>query len=471
MRIEIQEFIVAPLLTERGTFSIRGVDDILPTSTTSFLHMADFELGPPSFSLGLDFDIESEPPPNSSTQPAEQPPIEINEDGYFESPVRVSNPPRALKRLRKGPSVHPKSEVRSGEADDAWGKYDVDDEIEGFSSEEDCPRVGNLPGRSICSSSKPSLHGRQVLATQSGSLWKSTNREQVLGASTSVSPLRRFQLIDSDSDDPSDGKDVSTVGRLTSSSRKMQSNPRQHAASGFFGTGKASVGNHETDLWNEFCKEKSFHIPTPAFDEVCDEFFRSSKSENEVVIDGEDSNNGKNWDVGSFPPAHRYFFHIDSRIQKLVRDRLPNFFPLGAAKNQEHKQQTASVIDYMHQFGHEENSERTFETSSMRTKRNVSKSNSVMPEDSENWVNTKGCGIPKNAGKRRVHAASKSGGHWYTNSSGQRVYVSRNGQQLSGQSAYRGYRKESGIGFKNLKKKAAAKKKTAAKKKSAPKKK
>ncbi|XP_073134905.1 uncharacterized protein [Henckelia pumila] len=432
--------------------------------------MANFDLEPPSFSLGLDFDTESVPPPNSSTQPAEQPPIQINEDEDFESPVRVSNPPRVLKRLRKGPALQPKSEVRNGEASDARVKCDVDDEIEGFSSEEDCPRAGNPPGHSKCSSSKPSLHGRQVF-TQSGSIWKSTKREEVFGYSTPISPLRRFQLIESDSDDPSDGEDVSKVGCSTSSSGKMQSNPRQHAASGFFGRGKASVGDHETDLWNDFCKEKNFHIPTPAFDEVCHEYFRSKKSENEVVINREDSNSGKNWNVGSFAPAHCYFFHDDSRIQKLVRDRLPNFFPLGAAKNQEHKQQKASVIDYMHQFGHEENSKRTYETSSTRTKRNVSKSNSVMPEDSENWVNPKGRGIPKNAGKRRVHSDSKSGGHWYTNSSGQRVYVSRNGQQLSGPSAYRGYRKESGIGFKNSKKKAAAKRKTAAKKKSAPKKK
>ncbi|KZV16492.1 hypothetical protein F511_10104 [Dorcoceras hygrometricum] len=433
------------------------------------LPMLDFELDPPSFSLGLDLDVESEPPP---TQPAEQPPsptggglwtLEIDEDEDFESPVRLSlqqasNPPRVLKRLRKGPAVQPKTGARNGEANDARGKCDVDDEIEGFSSEEDCPRDGHPPSHSICSSSKPSLQGRQLLTTQS---WKSTKRKEVLGASTSVSPVRRFQLIDSGSDsaDPSDAEELCEVGCSTSSLSKMQPNLSQHAPSGFFRKGKASVDNHETDLWKDFCKEKTFHIPTPAFDEVCDEFFRSRKSENGVVIKGVDSNNGKKWDVGFFPPAHRYFFHDDSRIQKLVRERLPNFFPLGAAKNQEHKQQAASVIDYMHQFNHEENSKRTYATSSTRTKRNVSKLNTIMPEDSVNWVTPKGCGIPKNAGKRRVRAASKSGGHWYTNSSGQRVYVSRNGQQLSGQSAYRGYRKESGIGFKKSKKKAADKEK------------
>lgn len=104
--------------------------------------MADFELEPPSFSLGLDLDIESEPPPNSSTtQPTEQPPIEINEDEDFESPVRVSNhPPRVIERLRNGPTVQPKSDGPNGEADYERGKYDVYDDIEGFSSKEDCPR-------------------------------------------------------------------------------------------------------------------------------------------------------------------------------------------------------------------------------------------------------------------------------------------------------------------------------------------
>ncbi|PNX59378.1 hypothetical protein L195_g056749 [Trifolium pratense] len=38
------------------------------------------------------------------------------------------------------------------------------------------------------------------------------------------------------------------------------------------------------------------------------------------------------------------------------------------------------------------------------------------------------------------------------------VYVSKNGQELTGRNAYRHYRKESGSGFKKSKKKTSAKK-------------
>ncbi|PIN20969.1 hypothetical protein CDL12_06344 [Handroanthus impetiginosus] len=290
-----------------------------------------------------------------------------------------------------------------------------------------------------------------------------------------VSPLRRFQLIDSDSDDPSESGDTNKeVPRETFSSNRKTSDSSKLADFIELGTKKASAGKYQAeDLWKDFCSEKSSHIPTPAFDEVCEEYFASTKNKSETEIDQKDPANGMKLDVASLPPSHCYFFHKDSRIKKLVRDRLPYFFPLVAGNNQEYKQQNASVIDYMGQFGHEDNSRQTgqrrnADKSSTKGKKNVKKSKvDNILQDSENWVNPRSsAGLPKNAGNRRVQAAGKSTGHWYTSPDGRRVYVNKNGQELTGQIAYRHYRKESGTGFKKSKKKTAA-----AKKKSAPKKK
>ncbi|KAK4439800.1 hypothetical protein Salat_0314900 [Sesamum alatum] len=472
--------------------------------------MADYDFEPPSFSLGLDFDLHSEPhpapPPDPLLRPAKRHSTAVNlrtilEDGDddFGSPVRVSDssvsdPPPALKRLRRGPTAQPTSQSRKTDSEGA--PCNVDDEIEEFSSEEDWPG-GNRPTNSVCSSSKPSLRGQGVVSSDTGSLWRSRKGKEISSASASanmetkgnnvifpkltVSPLRRFQLIDSDSDsdDPCMIKDTSKEMRAATLSLNQQSDSSKHAALSNRETKTASVGKFQNDdLWKDFCAEKSSHIPTPAFDEVCEEYFKNVKNKSKAEVDCKVSNNERAMDVGSLPPAHSYFFHKDSRIQKLVRDRLPYFFPLGAGSNQEYKQQNVSVIDYMGQFGLDQNSRQTgksqnVEKSSSRSKKNVKRSQvDNVSQDSENWVNPKNCvGRAKNAGNRRVQAVSKSAGHWYTGSDGQRVYVDKNGKEFTGRIAYVHYKKESGMGFKNSKKKNAAKKKTAAKKKSAPKKK
>ncbi|KAL7130971.1 hypothetical protein ABFS83_13G167800 [Erythranthe nasuta] len=447
--------------------------------------MADFDFQPPSFSLGLDLDLDSEPhpapPPNSIPQPAKRAPIaaslrtieEDNDD--FESPVRVSDPPRSFKRLRRGPTARVTPETRNTKLRD--GRCHVDDEIEGFSSEEDCSRAGSIPSNSGCSSSKPSLFGQSAVTTESGSQWRSVKGKEVSSASASatvekrgsslifpqltVSPLRRFQLIDSDSDDPP----------LNSSPKEKESDSLKHGDFRNLGAKKESVGKYEKeDLWRDFCSGKSTRVPTPVFDEFCEEYFTNAKTKNKPETNLKNTNNGKKSEEGSLPSAHCYFFHDDSRIQKLVRDRLPYFFPLGAVNNQEYtQQQNSPVIDYMGQFGHEDNSRKTVRKNSAEKGPTRSKRNAKKTHDSENWVNPKsGAGLQKNAGSRRVQAVSdsstKSSGHWYTGSDGRRVYVSKKGQELTGKIAYMNYKKESGTGFTNSKKKGAAKKKTAAKK-------
>ena len=76
------------------------------------------------------------------------------------------------------------------------------------------------------------------------------------------------------------------------------------------------------DLWEDFRHEKSFHIPTPALDEVCEEYFSSMKDKKKAQSNVGKSNHNNSHvmdsviDLGDpHPPAHQYFFHNDLRIQ------------------------------------------------------------------------------------------------------------------------------------------------------------
>ena len=102
-------------------------------------------------------------------------------------------------------------------------------------------------------------------------------------------------------------------------------------------------------------------VPTPAFNEMYEEYFSSvkntevprsgigiSENHNEMYhgVDSGWKHDEQIWEAaGSLPPAHCYFFHQDSRIQNLVRSRLCNFSPLGV--NGANQQQNVSHIDYM----------------------------------------------------------------------------------------------------------------------------
>ncbi|XP_059443651.1 uncharacterized protein LOC132175656 isoform X2 [Corylus avellana] len=399
--------------------------------------------------------------------------------------------------------------------------------------------------QSMCSSSKIPLHGCGVLATQSTTQRKrkqfsdnpaSVNLETSGNLSTlpklTISPLRKFQLIDSDSDDSSSHDNVSREAHKAGpSSTERQSNP-DHSATVSEQKRKASLDvNKNEDLWKDFCPMKNFRIQTPALDEVCEEYFLSLKKSvtlksrsdvcvnaNEVYQENTTSSrkDGQVWVTDDpVPPAHHYFFHDDPRVQKLVRDRLPNFSPLGVTKSRGNQQPNASVIDYMRQFNHEEASKQrtcksNVEKSSTRGRNKSKISNAeevLLPSGGwmdpkivssfskgepsrqkaarkinvanrstkgrnrskksnaeevlhapESWVNPKSsASTPKDAGQRRVHANGESAGHWYTTPEGRKAYVTKDGKELTGRTAYRHYRKESGAGFKKSKKKTSAK--------------
>ncbi|KAI8550809.1 hypothetical protein RHMOL_Rhmol06G0136500 [Rhododendron molle] len=113
--------------------------------------MAEFE--PPSFSLGLDFDLDFEPQtivpkdPPFPKQPSSNPSFRLIKDN---DDFEISDPPQTLKRLRRGPL----SESSFAEAVVAqkWelvemGCNNIDDEIEEFSSQEDRHRDRSCQAR------------------------------------------------------------------------------------------------------------------------------------------------------------------------------------------------------------------------------------------------------------------------------------------------------------------------------------
>ncbi|KAI7727209.1 hypothetical protein M8C21_033508 [Ambrosia artemisiifolia] len=448
--------------------------------------MADLE--PPSFSLGLDFDLPDSKPYINTTSKKDKAPsvsnhssvaetIIVDEDDDFET-LNVINSdcgyqdslPK-LKRLRRGSAV--KDTVSSG-----FGKEKVDmqssvviddddDEIEDFYWPDDNRIDEHLSTQhhSVYKSSKFSLNGPGILTKQSGNRKQNASNapESVITSCNkppctklSASPIRRFQLIDSDSD--FDDPYISEVAiNKTYNGSESCLNRSQHDLLQRVRLNEQRKSNKsiktptKEDLWGDFQPMKSFRIPTPALDEVCEEYFSSINDKRTSQ-----SNIGKNnrnihatnnvIDLGDpLPPAHQYFFHNDPRVQDLVRTRLPNFFPINT-ENKGSSQPSTSNIDYMGQFS-------CVETSS-RKNSNKSKTQEISQSSANPKLNTEKR-VPKDAGKRRVQAdgqsASAGVGHWFTNQDGKRVYVSKNGQELTGRAAYILYKKESGARFKSKK--------------------
>ncbi|KAI3496975.1 hypothetical protein L1887_39354 [Cichorium endivia] len=441
--------------------------------------MADF--GAPSFSLGFDFDF-SEPqittarednkdPSASNRFSVAAPVLEDEDDNDFETLTVLdsdtdnqSSPPK-LKRLRRGCTVEDtvsSASVKS-KADLFSAVVVDDDDIEDFSSPEDnhTDAHPSTQPHSVFNSSKFPLNGNDVLTKQSGKRKQNVSDcpESVITTCNkppkfTTSPLRKFQLIDSDSDSDFD-LDYPPINESANKTKFNESKSYSNSSHP-----KKSTESNSKDLWEDFRPQTSFHIPTPVLDEVCDEYFRSTKDLKTPQSNNPPKNHIKNNIIDlsdPLPPAHLYFFHDDSRIQELVRTRLPNFFPLNST-NRDSELPGTSNIDYMGQFGRGESSKKA---SGSNNKAETSSSKNSTKSKTQKIKNPN-VNIPKDAGKRRVQADGKGAGHWFTNQDGKRVYVSKNGEELIGRAAYMLYKKESGGGYKRN---AKAKKKTFAKKK------
>ncbi|PON91999.1 Rho GTPase-activating protein [Trema orientale] len=553
--------------------------------------MADCEA--PSFSLGFDFGFESEPqvaveehsvlpkpaPDTPGIDPSDRTPIDGDDDEKFGHEVADSDPetgpdpPRVLKRLRRGPPQlreMPPASCCNGE-----------EEIEEFSSQEDIFRElhpsahPSAQYHAMCSSSKVPLNGCGAIrksssnnarkdnpaSTATASASMETSHKDKLFPRSTVSPLRMFQLIDSDSDDPSTIEEGTARGnhKINETSKKQRSNVGCSATTSEQVRKASDDMPQGVDLWKDFCPIKSVHIPTPALDELCEEYFHSVNDKKASEKLGSDScvkrssgfvetTNGQSIEqslnvANLLPPAHRYFLHPDPRIRKLVRNRLPNFFPLGIDGDSGNQQIAASFIDYMGQFGSREPtkrqatqqvdlgksakrgrsiaSEEVFlgsrssidlqqgkatrgstakKSSNKRNNKSVKLNTGEVFHASENWVDPKqgtaarkssvkrsskkgrntgqtssageglhgsgswvdprsGAGIGQDSGKRGAHSNGQSVGHWFTGPDGRKVYVNKNGQELTGQIAYRQYKKDKGAGPNKVKRKTGSKKK------------
>lgn len=172
-----------------------------------------------------------------------------------------------------------------------------------------------------------------------------------------VSPVRKFLLVESDSEDFTDFVKEDTLPKRARSSSGL--------AEPF---GKRSVkescgGSHQNDdLWNDFISPKSFTISTPVLDEVCEEYFHTLKEKKDrkyphhhTSTSNHENVSGKLTDLliqqnsepqGAVPPAHYYYFHDDMRIQNLVRSRLHNFYPLVDVDNRGDNLLGTPNIDY-----------------------------------------------------------------------------------------------------------------------------
>lgn len=169
--------------------------------------------------------------------------------------------------------------------------------------------------RSRFSSSRLSLHGSGVLTNQSDVPTTTTSVASLFQRST-CSPLRKFQLLDSDSED----NDHPSTSRVTKTNDSFSKGNE---------SGSLQCSEH---LCKDFSPEAMFKIQTPALDDVCQDYFSSIKSNNQETRQSLDFS----------PPSHRFFMHSDPRIQNLARQRLPNLLPLGLYNDKE-----VFLIDYM----------------------------------------------------------------------------------------------------------------------------
>lgn len=194
----------------------------------------------------------------------------------------------------------------------------------------------------------PSTRSRDLSGVTNTSDPSSKRKEP--GNMPTRSPLRRLQLLDSDSEDdcPSTRRDLSRVTKTNNSCSKVQ----------------PSVANkpkrkEPRDLWKDFSPAAVSKIQTPALDDVCQDYFSSIKKSTSSTAQKQSSAVASSSNSGLFqqnehfldssnptPPSHRFFLHSDPRIQNLARKRLPNFFPLGILNDRENRREEC-LIDYM----------------------------------------------------------------------------------------------------------------------------
>ncbi|KAE8807822.1 hypothetical protein D1007_15985 [Hordeum vulgare] len=435
----------------------------------------------PSFSLGIDDDdddfvaagtVDPEPlPPQPETNVLKR----LRRGPAPPSMAPPPPPPRAA-----APVATEASPYFSRKAAPLGDIGSYEDEIEGFSDEE--PPRGMTPSVGSCrssSNSKFSLLNHSVLMTQSTSKAKTTKSTPISNSVASepleesctkklfpkmtISPLRKIYFVDSDTDSDDNKKQSKPKKPVIPIKKRQESIHMYMQKKPILQQNSKSEGSTVVQKSKDMMKD---NWATPALDDFCSEYFKSvqdsrpsqqtktnsisgskvsgpysSVSEFGEHFQHESTSTGIVLEenlTDNHPPAMHYFFHHDQMVQNLVRERLKHFVPIGAGTSERNEYGVEENLNYSRsQFGQSGGANDRWVTPNSRTS------------------------VPTDFGKRRVHAGgSQSGsGHWFTGEDGRKVYVSKNGQELTGRDAYKQYKKESGKGFRNFKKKKSTVKK------------
>ena len=245
------------------------------------------------------------------------------------------------------------------------------------------PSVGSC---STSSNSKFSLLNCGVLMTQSATKVKTSKFTQTSNSSASksleesctkkllpkitISPMRKIHLLHSDTD-ADDDENQNKAKKLVSPVKKsqefihkyMQEKPTLQQNS--MPQGSTTVQKSEATMNDNWA--------TPAFDEFCNEYFKSTNNagssqqkegnsfccsklsqpkysigEMEGHFQQQSTSSGAVLDdnLDGHPPAMHYFFHHDPRVRDLVHDRLNHFFPIGAGSTRENEESRGESLSY-----------------------------------------------------------------------------------------------------------------------------
>ncbi|GMH28568.1 hypothetical protein Nepgr_030411 [Nepenthes gracilis] len=335
----------------------------------------------PSFELGLDLQLDSESLYQDLNSPMRETFLTPEDSEGFQLRVSESDvdalddPVPTLRRLRRGRSSRSKS---VSDQLSEQSPINADDDIEEFSSQDYARSEDehlSVQQHSVCSSSKLSLIESGVLTRPAATETPCGKRNQTLNTPASLdaskdpmtfssltgSCFQRFQLLDSDSDDSPDCVCIDRDGFGIPFSKHTEANHGSFVP--------ACVERSEPSVSKQrvtskyFYPKKTSDVPTPAFDEFCEEYFGAAKDTKAAYdsvhglclakLEGTSGGSKKMDQKDSccaLPPALSYFFHEDTRIQRLVRSRLPHFWPLASVDDTGFNQPNGSVIDYMTQF-------------------------------------------------------------------------------------------------------------------------
>lgn len=160
--------------------------------------------------------------------------------------------------------------------------------------------------------------------------------------------------------------------------------------------------------------------------------------------------------------AYRMFVANDPRINHLFQQRFPHFTPVSALPLGDQMSSERVYIDYMNQFAGGENAatplkamnakKQAWQKAAKRAKAAPKRRKNAIA-DNDGWIQP---GTPLTAPRSAGDAGT---GHWVTEKSGKRIYITKDGRKLSGSSAYKQHMKESGKRFKKTKRRRPRSKK------------